>query len=1314
METIMSSLFGSKKAALLFCVFAILMFAAAPAWAQEFRASISGHVLDPSGAGVPKAHVVVTNTATGVETPTDADDHGAYEVLYLDPGHYTISVTAPGFKKLERSEFELHVYDRVTMDLTMEMGAVSQTVNVNASQPLLDTQDADNGTDLPTRLFRDFPFQDQNPITLARQSPGVIQTGAFGQFARPFDSINSASFKVEGEQGQNEFTVNGLPNTSLELTVAWTPPSDAVQEVRVENDSYNAQTNGSAGTIDIAIKSGTNQFHGTAYEFDRNTAFDANPWFNNEAHIPRSVSATLYNHFGGTIGGPVEIPHVYNGHDKTFFFFSLEEFRFKVLDNFGANFTVPTCQERGFADTSNPSVCGAALGYLNLNDMVTSKSVPIVLYDPFTGATCTGSHAPVAGCTAAGQVGRMPLVCHGDPLPVGAAGSPCVAGTPMEIDLDRVSPIAQAYLKFFPLPNLPGAGTTGTPNLVPDPTDKGPYNNELARVDHVISSKQKLFVTYLRGYWNEDRGGWTVPVNGVSPDGQNFFRTNDGAQFGDTYVFSAHTILDFRVGFERFEENALPRSQGMFNPASIGFTAGTATQLNFPAYQYVPTLNLNGYLADSFGSDTGSYFGGSLGKTEGPAPTTFNTFTVQPTLTLIKGNHTMQFGWDFRDIRYNSYGPGDVIGHYQFEGEFGTDNSSDIGSNSAFAGAGYEQFMLGIPSGLDFSGASIGGAASGISYVDRNVAGTSNQTILSDWFFQDNIHVTPKLNVNVGVRYQLDWPFTERFNRNVRGFDFTDPNPFYGNAAAVLSNYATAYAAGKYQVSGQNVGLPPNEFALPGGLCFAGSPATNGPACGTSRDWWNSDKGDLAPRVGVAYHLTPNTVVRGGYGLYVIPYLEAGGNSYTDGRNQAGFSLSTPVNITSNSGLTFNGPGGANTCTGLPSANGDCWAAPFQGFTIPNPPNASLGLSTLDASGLGTVVPVTRKHPLEQHWSVDVQRELPDNWVIDVGYFANHGSRLITTRTLDTIPRVFLTTSNTNDNGTKATINLLNTLVSNPFQNECNATFTPGLTQCTGATIPLNQLLTPYSQWSSFNVEQYNGSSDYESGQVNVTKRYSHGLTVIAGYAWSKWLEQLSYLNATDQNLEKRADANNTANLVTISSIWDLPFGHGRAFGGEWPRALDEVLGGWQVNAVFRKQSGFPISIGNIYCCSSGTLNNIKTHITSAEVANGTPVFSTTPFFVGGTNNSSSFVSLSDNIRTLPDQVTWFRGEGLNNWDASLVKTVSITERVQFQLRGEAFNMFNHPFFSNPSMTSSSGGFGKITAVTNYPRYLELGGKLIF
>lgn len=1262
--------------------------------AQEFRASISGHVLDPSGAAVVKAHVAVKNTATGVATATDTDAAGAYQFLYLDPGNYTLMVIANGFKNLQRAAFELRVNDRVAMDLTLQVGALSETVTVTGEQPLLETLDADNGQVIDSQGFRDLPIQDGNAINLAHTVKGVTWSGSFGAFNRPFDSIGSSTFKVEGAPGQNEFTINGLPNMSLQLTVAYSPPTDTVQETKVENDSYNAQTNGTAGTVNIALKSGTNQFHGTAYNFDRNTYFNANDFFRNKAGLPRSP--VNYNRFGATVGGPVLIPHLYNGRNKTFFFFGIEEYRFSVLDNFGANFTVPTCPERGFASGSSPSQCGAALGYIDLTDIVAAQNkgnpnpATPYLYDPFTGVL------------SGGTVKRSQLKCLGLPLPAGASGTPCVAGTPYQIDLARVSSIAQAYLKFLPLPNLAGV----TSNLVPSPTDKGPYNNEMVRVDHVISNKQKLFVDFLRGHWLEDRGGWTLPVNGVQPDGQNFLRSNIGAQIGDTYTFSSNLLLDFRVGFERFEENSLPNSLGKFDPASIGFTSGTASQLDFETWKYLPTLNIASYIADSSGSDTGSYFGGSLGKNVG-APTTFNTLSAQPTLTWIKGNHTLQFGWDFRNYRYNSSGPGDVIGHYIFEGEFATANQSTLGTT--VFGAGYEQFLLGVLSGLDFSGAQVAsGNTQSISSIDRNAAGIASQENFNAWFVQDNIRVTSKLNVNLGVRYDLESPFTERFNRNIRGFDFTDPNPFYGNSSAVLANYAAAYNAGK--IPG---GLSPTAFALPGGLCFAGT--ASAPGCSGGRGWWQSDNGNLAPRLGVAYQLTPKTVLRGGWGLYTIPYIYAGGNSYSDGRNQAGFSLTTPVDSTDNFGVTFNGPGGSGTCKGAPTAGaGSCWAAPFQGVAIPTPPNASLGLSTLDANSIGTIVPSIRKHPLAQHWSVDVQRELPGQWLIDAGYFATHGSRLLTTRTLDTIPRQYLTTSNTNDNGTKATTNFLNQNVPNPFQGQCNPTYTPGLPLCTNATVQLNQLLMPYPEFTSFNVEQYNGISDYESFQLGVQKRMSHGLTVQGGYTWSKWLEQVSYLNATDPNFEKRPNSANVPHQVTLSWIWELPFGHGRSWGGDWPTALDKILGGWELTGVFRKQSGFPISIGNNYF--NGDLTALKTNYSSANVIAGTPIFDITPFYIGGTPNpgDGNHISLANNIRTLPSQVTWFRAQGLNNWDLSLIKNISFKERASLQLKCTAFNAMNHVLFSAPNLSPTSSSFGTVTGDSNAPRYLELGAKLIF
>lgn len=1184
-----------------------LLFLAVPSFAQEFRGSISGRVLDPSGAGIAGAQVVVTNTEENVSATTTTDAAGEYQVLYLNPGQYRITVTVSGFKTLERRGIEVRVGDKLAVDLRLEMGTVAEQVTVSGAQPLLETEDASHGTVVDNIRLRDLPLQDGNPIMLTRLAAGVTPTGSFGPFNRPFDSYGPSSIRVEGAPGANEYTLNGLPDMSLHNTVGFSPPTDAVQQSKTVNDSYNAQTGHTgAAIIDQALKSGTNQLHGTLYEFSRNDFFNANDFFRNRAHLP--TSKVRYNRFGGSVGGPAIIPKLYDGRDKTFFFFAVELFRYTLPDNFGNNFTMPTQAERN-------------------GDL---QDIAAAIYDPFAGTPGSG-----------GTVVRQQMCIQ--------VGGVCQPGTLNKIDPSRISPIAQAYMKFMPLPNLPGVQN----NYVPSPIDTGPFDSIVFRVDHTLSSKQKLFGHYIRNRWDQRRGGWTAPVNGVQPDGQNFFRNNDGAEFGDTYAFSASKMLDLRVGYGRFLENSLPTSLNKFDPATMGFSSATIAQ--FLGYKYVPTLNINSYLGANSGSLTGNYFGGSLGKSDG-GPTTFNVVSFQPTMTWITHNHTFQFGWDFRNYRINSSGPGDVIGHYQFGGEFANASST---SSTQF-GQAFAQFLLGLPSGS--------------SSIDRNVAGSSYQTLYNALFLQDNIHVTPKLTVNVGVRYELESPLTERFNRNVRGFDFTDPNPIESQA---IANYTAIYST-----TTPTLPLPPNNFRVLGGELFASS---------ARRGIWNSDKGNLEPRVGFAYQFAPRTVLRAGWGLHLIPYFSAA-QDYSDGRNQAGFSQSTNVIPTNDNGLTFN-PNSSCTL--------NCWADPFSNG-IATPVGASLGLGTFLGQGLSTVVPLNRKHGLVQHWSVEIQRELPGQWLLDVGYFATHGSRLLTTRTLETVPRQYLSTLPTRDD---ATITYLNRIVPNPFLG-----LIPGQSLGTSSTVQLRQLLLPYPEFTGLSVENYNGISDFQSGQATLQKRFSGGFTLQAAYTWSKLLEQVSYLNATDANLEKRVSNNNVPQQIAVSGIWVLPIGRRQLLGGSWPVAMQEVLGGWQLGVSYRVQSGFPIGLGNLYF--NGDLRALHTNVSSATV--GT-VFDKSPFYIGGVvNPNDTNIKLADNIRTMPSMVSWFRGDALNNWDASLMKIVSIRERVRLQVRLEAFNVFNKTLFSNPNMDTTSRSFGSISGVSNAPRYLQLGAKLIF
>ena len=1175
------------------------------AWAQEFRGSITGRVLDPSGAGVPAAEVAVTNTETGVATPTTTDTSGGYTVLYLNPGQYRITVTAPRFKKLERSGIEVRVGDKLAVDLTLEVGAVTQEVTVTGAAPLLETTTGSHGQVIDSHRLEELPIQDGNPTLLTRLAPGVINTGGFGPFVRAFDNGGMSQIVVNGAPGANEYTLNGIPNTGISRTIGFSPPTDAVEEFKVQNDSYDAQTGHTGGAItNMVLKSGTRDLHGSAYEFVRNDIFNANDFFRNRIGLP--VAAVRYNRFGGSVGGPVILPRVYNGREKTFFFFAYENLRDSLPEP--NVFTVPTAKQRN-GDLSE--IAGATI------------------YDPFTGAA------------SGGQVVRQPLCIR-------APDGSCTPGTNNMINPARISPIAKAYLQFIPLPNLPGVQN----NYIASPPDSDRFDSEVIRVDHNFSGNQRGFLHVVRNRRNELRGDWGTAVNGVHVNGQSFYRNNDGVQLGDTWTISPTTLLDVRLGFSRFLELSLPRSQGQFDPASMGFSPETLAL--FQGYKYLPMLTISSYLAPP------GYFGGAISKGTG-GPSTFNIWSLQPTITKVASSHTLQFGYDGRIYGLNASGAGQATGYYNFDASYTTASTT---AGPQF-GQSLAAFLLGLPT---------------FSYIDRNSPGMSYQSLYHALFFQDNIKVSPRLSVNLGLRYELETPYTERHNRNVRGFDFSTPNPIEAQAAAAYTAHPDV--------------LSPSAFHVPGGYLFAD---------GSHRDIWNSDHGNLAPRVSFAYRFGDKTVLRGGWGVFVIPFLmdnTNGGMGYA--MNQTGFSLPTASIPSTDGGVTFQ----PNNC------KLNCWADPFW-FGVATPPGSSLGLKTFLGQSISTVVPLERDHGLVQHWSVDIQRELPGGWLLDAGYYATRGSRLNVARQADPVPRQFLSTSPVRDN---ATINYLGAYVANPF-----AGLAPGST-LDFPIVPRSQLLRPFPQFQGIGTEAYIGTSNYQSGQVRVERRFSRGFTLLGGYTWSKLLERTAFLNETDPQPEKRISPADVPHQVAISGIYELPLGRGKRWGGSWPRALDAVAGGWQLGGVYRVQAGFPLGdLGNRYF--NGDVSALQTNIGS-QTLNHT--FDTNGFYFADAavqangavdpakQRADSRIRLGSNIRTLPTRLAGFRGTALNNWDASLTKKFTLTERVRMDFRAQAFNLFNHVLFGDPNLDPTNPAFGTVSSARNAPRFLELGLKLIF
>jgi len=1199
-----------------------------PTFGQEFRGSISGRVMDATGAAVPGARVTVTNIGMNTSTTVKSDEGGMYSVFYLIPGKYSVQAEAQGFRKHLNEAIEVRVLDKLTLDITLEVGAVQEAVSVTSGAPLLDAGTASAGQVIDRRRISELPLSDGNPFTLTRLAPGIGYIGDL-KFSRPFDNNGSSDFISDGvpRVGGHEFTLDGVPNTddngSSSNRVAFIPPADAVQEFKVETASFDAQQGHGAGAaVNVALRSGSNDFHGTLYEFIRNDVLSANDFFINRTNLTANPArdkdkdgkadrdALRYNRYGGTIGGPVWIPKLYNGRNRSFFFFAYEGlkdvFPEPRLD------TVPTQAERN----------GDFSALLAINSS-------FQIFNPFT-AKQEGS-----------RIRRDPF-----------AGN--------KIPDNLISPIAKAYLQFYPLPNQPG-DSQGRNNFISGNPRTDTFHSESYRFDQTISEKQKFFFRYTHNNRVEARNNWTGIVNNIRPTGNFLTRRNNGASYDHIYTFSPTMVLDVRVGFTRFLERNARQHEGQFDPATLGFSAQSAAF--FGGAKYLPRFRISS--DDANGPFTP--IGDSLGDIR-----THNIYVVQPTLTKIVRSHSFKMGYDFRSYRENSAPSGHAAGRYDFGTTF-TRGPLDNAS-AATIGQEFASFLLGLPTG---------------GLIDRN-ATRSNQTLYSGVFFHDDWKFSRKLTLNLGLRYELEGATTERYNRNIRGFDPTVSSPVEAAAKA-------AYAASPIpEVSA-------GSFNVKGGLLFADS---------KNRGFWESDKNNFQPRIGFAYQLDDKTVVRGGFGIFTAPFV-------IDGVNQSGFSQATNIVPTLNAGLTF--APACTTCGNLIN--------PFP-TGVATPPGAALGPATFLGRTLD-IVPVDRSNTQTQRWELSVQRELRGHWVVEAAYIGNRAYDITTGAdandnvVINTTPRQYLSTSTVRDDTTN---NFLTALVKNPFQGLLpGSDLSPSLN---GATVPRFYLLRPFPEFGRIRTRRDDGKAIYHAGQFRVERRFTSGFTVLTSYTWSKTIEEVTFLNETDTKYERRISEIDIPHRIVVSGIWELPFGKGRQWAANSNGFIDAFIGGWQVTGIYQYQSGRPIDLTSRNVYFNGDPSKLRATITGNTVdgtfdtggfyfsdapvqfvdANGKPTGVVDP----AKQRADQRIRLVNNIRTFPSRLTGFRRQPLNLWDLSLIKNFSITEKTRFQLRGEFLNAFNHPQFADPNTDPTSSNFGKITGQNNLPRNVQVGLKLIF
>jgi hypothetical protein len=1159
------------------CTLVALAAAVLNASAQDFRGGITGRITDASGARMPGVTVTATNVATNVASTTTTNGEGDYSILFLNPGTYRVTAELSGFKKVVRDNIEVRIGDRVEVPLTLDVGRMEETVSVVAESPLLATTSGSTGQTIGEKTIAMMPLSDGNPFALARLAPGTAYVGDL-KFSRPFDNGGTSDIVTGGGTGGNEFTLDGSPNMANGRRVAFVPPAGAVQEFKVETASFDAGSGHTAGaTVNVTLKSGTNALKGQAYTYYRSEKLAETDFFvkKNNAQKPKLG----YKRPGFSVGGPVVVPGLYNGHDRTFFFGALEW----LYDEFPEPLsqTVPTEAMRN-------------------GDFSALLSRGIIIHDPLTART------------VGGNVVRDPF--QGNIIPAG-----------------RINAIAQKVLSYYPLPNQPGTAT-GSDNFFHANPRTDDFYSVSTRFDHVLTSKQRMMARYTRNDRRESRNAQLGSVNGIVPTGNFLFRKNDGVTYNHTYTQSSSSLWDVRAGWQRFQEPNVRQHEGVFDPATLGFSSSVTSLFNgaryFPSFNFDTTRDLGDNLAGS---------------------TTHSIYSVQPTYTRLVGNHSFRAGYDARLYHEFNANLERLAGQYDASRSGSFTRAQDNSAVQDFQDIA--SFLLGYVTGGS---------------IDRN--GTRlNDTWYHALFVQDDWRVSSRLTLNLGVRYDYEGATTESQNRNIRGFD---PN-------AVLS--VTALAESRYAANPLPQ-IPASAWKARGGVMFASDDA---------RGFWKTDTNNVQPRLGFAYKWNDKTVIRGGTGVYTVPFV-------ISGTNQMGYSQSTPITATQDRGLTFQ----------------STLSNPFP-LGILEPAGNSRGPNTFLGQSLDRFAPLDFNNGQLLRYLINVQRELPGQWLLELGYVGSHGYDLTTNAELNSVPAQYLSTSRQRD---QAVIDFLGAPVPNPFAGILPTGFT-------GATVARSQLLRPFPQFSNVPTNESNGSSQYDSGQVRIERRFAKGYAIMATYTASRFTEKVFKLNAFDAGYEKRLSRNDVPHRVTSSILYELPFGQGRALGGNASPLLNAFIGGWSVNAIGQFQSGRPLDFNDRNIYFNGDLGSLK-----AKYSNDTndPVFDISDFYfhdaavqTNGVDDpvkqrADTRIRLASNVRYFPSRVDGLRSPFLKLWDISIVKQVPMGGRMRAQLNVEFLNAFNVVVFNDANTDPTNANFGKVTSQNNLPRDIQLGFKVVW
>jgi Carboxypeptidase regulatory-like domain/TonB dependent receptor len=1272
-------------------------------WAQSDRGTITGTITDPSGAVIGGATVTVTNTATSISTKTATASSGDYTIPLLRAGTYEITVEQTGMKKFVQTAITLQVGQTIRVDAHMQIGRTTQTVQVTAPAELLQKDTSDRGTVVSSRDVEELPIVSQEE----QRNPGFYMTLAPGTSGR-----GTANPTPSGSGRQLNTTVNGSPSGSTEFHLDGAVlgqgymlagdfrqlpfPPDAVGEFNVMTLNPPAQYGQTGlGITSFSIKSGTNQIHGNAYEYFRNKALDTRGFF------APTTPDLKQNEFGVLVGGPVVIPKLYNGRDKTFFFLWYDGFRLRQAASNSLD-TVPTQAMRG-GDFSN--VLGGQVGTDALGRPVYSSEI----YDPATQRTVgAGAVDPVTGLV--NKSGSSAIIRDG-------FGFNPITGVPTSsaniIPSGRIDPVAAKIFTYFPNPPACPTCQFGYKlNWLSNYLNQDTIDQWGSKIDHMISDRNHVFGEFIWSY-NYAPTGSKWP--GAISEGADNEIQQDIARFGDDFTLRPNLINHAVIGYNRIRSDSYPQA-GTGWPAMLGYSGVPQTG---PGSTFIE-MDIGG-LGNTY-ARSGQSFSAS------------NNYTFNDDMTWLKGRHAVQMGFGYVRL-------GDNALSTDYQSSYLTFNAG----TTSLPGAWYNDSCApgGTCPGMGAAGFLLGQVSHGIAgIVASSIADRMGRYA---GYVQDNFKASPRLTLNLGLRYDLLLPTVSAHNQ----FSWMDPtvvNPAIGIKGALV-------------------------FATP----YQRSPV-------------HTDTKAFGPRLGLAYAITDKTILRTGYGIL---YTAGGGErSIGNSYSQQGYSVSNSVNEDSSvPGATGLLPGTVpgNSSYHMILANG--WPASL----LPVPPFISPSTDIGEGPPAFGSFPGDGNLPYIQTWDFDLQREIPGQILLDAAYVGTRGthlpSRLMNTNATYTSALQYGQSLFSNiSNPSVQALSVIQGMPVDPATG-MHSPF-PGFQALWGSSATLAQALRPYPQYTSDTVEGLSqlrdfgedvGSSSYNALQLQARKHFSQGLSFLASYTWSKTLtnagsifNEFSGFTQDFYNVksEKTLSLNDYPSNLVIAYEYQLPFGPGKKWGNVGGLA-GRAIGGWSIAGVQQYQAGAPQEVVtgdnalNPYMGPNSFLMrpNVVPGVAKKSVAirngtwdpNGGPVHNdgspcTTASPCNPENAYDKGAVLNISAWCDPQQAptssagcsggpfTFTRVGGTApptdgairrfpyyNEDISILKRTAINERMGVEFRADFLNIFNRTLFGfdqggdqygsvlqGNNLGNGFGGFGHITSQSNFPREIQFGLKLTY